>query len=353
MKQFIGYSKNGDCKEAFKGLENPVAIVYIAGKEIFEKVTKDVTAMFPGVETIGCVGQSYYMENINLTGLTVVGFYGKARAVAGAIEDVTMPLVNVSEIEEKMNKIGAAEKDTVCLDFACGNDAQLVTTMNIALRKKNISLVGGTAWEDTVAYNGKIYHNAAVYLFLKNLEGKIKAYRENIYEARESGEHFIATKVDTAKSIIYELDNKPVQKVYMEALGVSERDLPDQTFINPLGRYIGNEIYLISLKSKVENGGLECYKRVNSMDILTIMQLMDYEQIVQNTLEGMKQEFSKVSGIFSINCVFRYLLFEQKNFTAKYLQCVKQIGPHAGLIGLGEHYNTQHVNQTMSCFVFE
>ena len=353
MKQFIGYSKNGDCKEAFNGLSNPIAIVYIAGKDIFEKVTKDVTMMYPGVATIGCVGQSYYMENINLTGLTAVGFFGNAKASVGAIEDVMTPLVNVSEIEENMKKVGASERDTVCLDFACGNDAQLVTTMNIVLNKKGISLVGGTAWEDTVACNGKIYHGAAVYMFLKNLDGKIKTYRENIYEAKASGEHFIATKVDTEKSIIYEVDNKPVQKVYMEALGVSEKELPDQTFINPLGRYIGNEIYLISLKSKVENGGLECYKRVNSMDILTIMQLMDYEKIVQDTLDDMKRDFNRVSGIFSINCVFRYLLFEQKNFTGKYLQCVKQIGPHAGLIGLGEHYNTQHVNQTMSCCVFE
>ena len=151
---------------------------------------------------------------------------------------------------------------------------------------------------------------------------------------------------------IYELDGKPIQQVYTEVLGVTEKDIPDQTFQNPLGRYIGNELYLISLKSKVPDG-IECYKKVNSMDILTIMELMDYNEITQSTLENIKIELPGLSGIFSINCIFRYLLFEQKNYMQDYLEKIEEVGPHAGLIGLGEHYNTQHVNQTMSCFAFE
>ena len=30
-----------------------------------------------------------------------------------------------------------------------------------------------------------------------------------------------------------------------------------------------------------------------------------------------------------------------------------KLGSHAGLVGLGEHYNGQHTNQTMSAVVFE
>ncbi len=354
MKQFIGYSEKGNCKDALNGLTNPTAIVYIAGKDVFEQATAEIAASFPSVETIGCVGQSYAGKHVNLEGITVVGFYGNAKAIGGIMENVgTMPLLSIADIQEKADQIGSSNNDTVCLDFTCGNDAQLVTTLNIVLQKKGIPLVGGTAWEDTVSYNGKIYHNATAYLFLKNLDGKIRTYRENLYEAHESNIRYIATKVDTEKSIIYELDGQPVQKVYMNMLGVTEKDIPDQTFINPLGRYIGNELYLISLKSKMPNGGLECYKKVNSMDILTIMQLKDYNEITQRTLDEIKQDFSHISGMFSINCIFRYLLFEQKNYMKEYLQKIEQVGPHAGLIGLGEHYNTQHVNQTMSCFVFE
>lgn len=354
MKQFIGYSKNGDCKEATNGLENPSAIIYISGKEIFERVTAELSEAFPSAEIIGCVGQSYARKTVNLEGLTVVGFYGNMKAVGGIIENVgSMPLASITDIQKKADTIGYSNDDIVCVDLSCGNDAQLVTTLNIVLQKKNISLVGGTAWEDTVSYNGKVYHNAASYLFLKNLDGKIKVYRENLYEAHDSNVRYIATKVDTENSIIYELDGQPVQKVYMDMLNINEDDMPDQTFINPLGRYIGNEIYLISLKSKVDNGGLECYKKVNSMDILTIMQLKDYNEITQNTLDEIVRDFPNMSGIFSVNCIFRYLLFEQRNYMDTYLNKIDKIGSHAGLIGLGEHYNTQHVNQTMSCFVFE
>ena len=93
--------------------------------------------------------------------------------------------------------------------------------------------------------------------------------------------------------------------------------------------------------------------KVNSMDILTIMQLMDYNEITQNTLDEIKNDFPNGAGMFSVNCIFRYLLFEQKKYMNEYLGKVAKVGSHAGLIGLGEHYNTQHVNQTMSCFVFD
>ncbi len=56
---------------------------------------------------------------------------------------------------------------------------------------------------------------------------------------------------------------------------------------------------------------------------------------------------------FSINCVFRYLLFSQEHHMEDYLKTMSTLGDHAGLIGFGEHYNQQFVNQTMTCVVFE
>ncbi len=54
-----------------------------------------------------------------------------------------------------------------------------------------------------------------------------------------------------------------------------------------------------------------------------------------------------------MNCLFRYLLFQQNHYTGKYFEQMGRLGAHAGLIGLGEHYNGQHTNQTFSCVVFE
>ena len=51
--------------------------------------------------------------------------------------------------------------------------------------------------------------------------------------------------------------------------------------------------------------------------------------------------------------MFRYLYFQQKGFVNEYLEEMGKLGSHAGLVGLGEHYNGQHTNQTMSAVVFE
>lgn len=354
MKQFTGCSLNGDVNEAIQGLENPKAIIVMAGQGVFDKAIKEVSRKFPNAELIGCVGQSYAGSTVNLEGVTVVAFCGNILVQGGVIEHVgDMPLASIHAIRNAMQKVEAQSHNTFCIDLTCGNDAALVTTLNIALSSQDISLVGGTAWEDTVSYQKNIYHDAAVFLFVKNLDGTVKTYKENLYSANENARRFSASKVDPQNCIIYELDGKPVDMVYMQSLGITEDKVATQTFENPLGRWIGNEIYLISIEERVENHGLKCYKKVNPMDILSIMQLQNYPVIIQNTIHQIQSDFPQISGIFSINCLFRYLLFEDKGFTQTYFNAMAELASHGGLIGLGEHYNTQHINQTMTCVVFD
>ena len=76
-------------------------------------------------------------------------------------------------------------------------------------------------------------------------------------------------------------------------------------------------------------------------------------EILDETLQRIRRDFNHISGVFSINCVFRYLLFSQEHHMEDYLKTMSTLGEHAGLIGFGEHYNQQFVNQTMTCVVFE
>ena len=353
MNQIIGYSENGDVSQAVSGMTSPKAIIFFAGKDYVENAAKEISERFPEAVSIGCVGTSYAADKVYEDGLLVMGYEGVS-AVAGVIENVgVMPLASITEIRQSVDKIDAGNNNTVCVDFTTGNDAELVTTLNIALKGKNISLVGGTAWEDTVAYNGKIYHNACVYMLLKNLKGKIKVYKENLYGMHPNGARYVATKVDVNNCALYELDGMPAQKVYAQILGIPEKNLADQTIMNPLGRIIGNEVYLLSLKESIDNQGFTCYKKVNHMDIITIMELKDMTSIINGTLNQIRSDFGRINGMFSVNCIFRHVLFEQKNYEKEYLGMMNSLGTHAGLYGLGEHYNTQHVNQTMSGFVFD
>ena len=89
------------------------------------------------------------------------------------------------------------------------------------------------------------------------------------------------------------------------------------------------------------------------MDALTILQLGDYEKIIQETVSQIKRDFPKLSGVFSINCILRYLMFQDLHYWDDYLKTMNQLGTHIGIVGCGEHFLTQHVNQTMTCFAFD
>ena len=134
---------------------------------------------------------------------------------------------------------------------------------------------------------------------------------------------------------------------------IKEKDIETQTFKNPIGRLVGDNIYIISIKSRCSDGSLECYKRANHMDALTILKLGDYEDIIRDTVTRIKGDMPSVQGVFSVNCILRYLMFNDINYMSDYLKTMKQLGNHVGLVGCGEHFKTQHVNQTMTCFAFD
>lgn len=351
MEQFMGKSLSGSLKEAVYGLKEPKFIVLFSKEDCFEKHVRELEKMYPGIPSIGCIGTSYVGDTYNGEGCSVIAFTGDIEAVTGALTDIeTMPVLNIRGLDENMRKINAQSDNTVCIDFCTGNDGCVVTTLNMVLRKSDISLVGGTSWSDKVSANGKVYSNACVYAFVKNLSGRIKTYKENIYKPTDS--RFVVTKTDIDEKKIISLDNMPATQVYCNALQIPESKIETQTYENPFGRFIGKEIYIISIKQQQENG-IVCFKQVNEMDILTILQLDDVDRVVDNTISKINTDFSSISGIFSINCLFRYNLFSEHNYFEAYLNHMQKLGCHGGFVGMGEHYNGQHINQSMSCVVFE
>ena len=138
----------------------------------------------------------------------------------------------------------------------------------------------------------------------------------------------------------------------MDILQIDEKDIGTQTFRNPFGRFNGQDVSIIAIKD-VAGNTLSCYRQVNDSDVLTLLELKDYHEVVGETVAQIKNDFSHISGVFSVNCLFRYLLFSQNNDMQKYLDAMGQLGSHAGMVGYGEHYNNQFLNQTMTCVVFE
>ncbi|MDE7247505.1 MAG: FIST C-terminal domain-containing protein [Lachnospiraceae bacterium] len=351
MRQFFGMSQNGNLKEAVQGLKNPQLIMLLSNNEQFESHVAKLESLFPHVPSIGCIGMSYDTKVVE-KGVGIIAFYDGVSAVANVLEEVSvMPVKYIERLQQDIRTINSSQKDTVCIDFCSGNDACVLTTIYSALRANNISLVGGTGDGGKISANGKVYQDAVAYALVKNLNGRVKTYKENIYHQR-GRQRFIASETDKANYKLGQLNGMSAKQVYQNILHVSEDQISKQTFKNPFGKINGNDTCIISIK-EVDGNGLTCFRQVNDSDVLIMLELGDYRAIVRDTIRTIKNDFPQISAVFSVNCLFRYLLFTDNHYMNEYLGEMSALGNHAGLVGYGEHYNNRFVNQSMTCVVFE
>ena len=351
MRQFYGMSRSGDLKEAVRGLSSPQFIMLLSNDAQFEAHVKALEAIYPGIPSIGCIGMGYDTGIVE-KGVAVIAFSDGVKATANVLEQVSvMPVKYISRLEQDVAKVGGMNRDTVCIDFCSGNDACVLTTVYSVLKKNGIQLVGGTGDGGKVSANGRVYQDAAAYGIIRNQNGRVKTYKENIY--RQYGSYrFIASNTDRARYMIGSLNGMPAKQVYKDILHVTDQQILTQTFKNPFGKINGDDTCIISIK-EVSGNSLACFRQVNDSDVLIMLELGDYRAIVKDTIQTIRRDFPRISAAFSVNCLFRYKLFSENGYMGEYLREMSALNSHAGLVGYGEHYNSQFVNQSMSCVVFE
>ncbi len=351
MKQFFGKSQSGNLQEAVRGLHNPQLILLLSNSDQFEAHVKKLEELYPKVPSIGCIGMCYDTKVVE-KGVGVIAYYDGVSAAANVLEHVSvMPVKYIDRLEQDVRRVNSSSKDTVCIDFCSGNDACALTTIYSVLKHREIQLVGGTGDGGKVSANGKVYEDAVAYALVKNNHGRVKAYKENIYHQKDNF-RFIASDTDRASYKMGKLNGMPARQVYQDILHISEKEIQTQTFKNPFGKINGDETCIISIK-EVSGSALACFRQVNDSDVLVLLELGDYKATVKNTIQLIKSDFARVSAVFSVNCLFRYLLFSENHYMQEYLNEMSVLGNHVGLVGYGEHYNNQFVNQSMTCVVFE
>ena len=351
MKQFFGMSQRGDLDEALQGLFRPQFIMLLSNSDQFEAHVAALERRFPGVPSIGCIGMSYQTSVVE-HGVGIIAFSDGVAAASNVLEQAsTMPIKYIQRLEQDMQALGGGHQDTVCIDFCSGNDACVLTTINTALRKRGISLVGGTGDQGKVSANGRVYEDAVAYALVRNQNGRVKTYKENIYH--QLGDYrFVAANTDRANYILGTLNGKSAKQVYKDILHVTDEEILTRTFQNPFGKLNGNDTCIISIK-EVQGSALACFRQVNDSDVLILLELGDYRAVVQDTIRQICRDFPRRSAIFSVNCLFRYKLFSEQGYMQDYLRDMAALGSHAGFVGYGEHYNNRFVNQSMTCVVFE
>ena len=351
MRQFFGMSNRGDLSEAVRNLDSPQFIMLLSNNAQFEEHVKALEKLYPGIPSIGCIGMSYDTKVVE-NGVGIIAFSGGVSATANVLEQVSvMPVKYINRLEADIRKINGSKQDTVCIDFCSGNDACVLTTLYTSLRSRGIQLMGGTGDGGKVSANGKVYEDSVAYALVRNQNGRVKTYKENIYH--QMGDYrFIASNTDRANYIIGSLNGNPAKQVYQSILHVTDQQILTQTFKNPFGKLNGDDTCIVSIK-EVNGNSLACFRQVNDSDVLILLELGDYPAIVDKTIADICRDFPKRSAVFSVNCLFRYKLFTEQRYMATYLQEMAKLGSHAGLVGYGEHYNNQFVNQSMTCVVFE
>ncbi len=351
MRQFFGMSNRGDLSEAVRNLDSPQFIMLLSNNAQFEEHVKALEKLYPGIPSIGCIGMSYDTKVVE-NGVGIIAFSGGVSATANVLEQVSvMPVKYIDRLEADIRKINGSKQDTVCIDFCSGNDACVLTTLYTSLRSRGIQLVGGTGDGGKVSANGKVYEDSVAYALVRNQNGRVKTYKENIYH-QMGNYRFIASNTDRANYILGSLNGNPAKQVYQSILHVTDQQILTQTFKNPFGKLNGDDTCIVSIK-EVNGNSLACFRQVNDSDVLVLLELGDYRAIVDKTIADICRDFPKRSAVFSVNCLFRYKLFTEQRYMATYLQEMAKLGSHAGLVGYGEHYNSQFVNQSMTCVVFE
>ena len=351
MKQFFGMSQRGSLEEALQGLHQPQFIMLLSNDAQFEEHVKALEKRYPGVPSIGCIGMCYQTGVVE-HGVGVIAFCDGITAAANVLEQAsTMPVKYIQRLEKDMRTVGGSSRDTVCIDFCSGNDACVLTTIYTALKRQGISLVGGTGDQGKVSANGQIYQDAVAYGLVRNQNGRVKTYKENIYH--QMGDYrFIASNTDRANYILGSLNGQSAKQVYKSILHVTDEEILTRTFQNPFGKINGDDTCIISIK-EVNGNALACFRQVNDSDVLILLELGNYRAITKETIRQICADFPRRSAIFSVNCLFRYKLFSEHNYMQEYLREMAALGSHAGFVGYGEHYNNRFVNQSMTCVVFE
>ena len=364
MQISVGVSNKKDVKEAVAEAAakaaSPNLLVLLCSYEHLKEASQILSNQFPNVPLIGTSTISYFDSQSSDTRMILISFGADADVQVGVLRKLsTVPLMDIAALEEKVSKISAGDTNTICLEFCTNDEERLVTSMNVALEKAKIPVLGGTVFgypAGATGYamlNGVLYPDACTYALIKNKSGKIRTYSELIYGPMDNAKTHIANKVNLANKELISLDGRPAADVYCEDAGVSKNELVDNVLVAPLGRVIGDEIFISSPYEIGNNGSLINYKKINENDSIQVLELKDYDAIGKETRRTIKDENKKISFIFSVNCIYRHLLFQQKNYLTDYLQQMKDVGNHVGIVGGGEQYKKQHVNQTMVCAVFE
>lgn len=361
----IGKSTNPETcvQEATAKFRKPKLILFFSAVENFERYTELIYQKFP--ESI-CMGATtiaaFSRDGADKTALKAVGIESGIKCSADVLEDVDKyPIRYVERVKRCVDEVRDT-RNTICLEFTtallCAEESVLAT-LNTVLLDKKIPVFGGTAGDagtatgTKVSLNGRVREKSSVFAIIHNEGGAVKIFRENIYKPI-TGNVLTATKADGQKRTVYEYNNQPAVKVFAQELGVAESQVSNHFDTNPLGRIVGEELYITANCAMAGSQGITYHARVYNNSRILVLEPDNYREIVAQTMQKIKKEVPSPSFAIMCHCLARTLLFDGEGYLNEYAKTMGTVlGNYIGFSGYGEQYGEEHFNQTMTVAVFE
>ena len=154
MKFAYGSSKTGNVAEALKNIVAPAALFFsVASEDLLAPVAAEIEKAFPGVASIGGVGQAYIDKQFFDAGITVTAMKDDIKVVADVLEQASvMPVKYIRRLENAVKAVGGEKGRTACFDIcSAGTDVRAVTTLSGYLGRAGYDLAGGSCNSSAVA----------------------------------------------------------------------------------------------------------------------------------------------------------------------------------------------------------
>ncbi len=369
IKCTFGIGRNKDdaqlcVKEAVKDFKDPKLIVFFSDEYDFCDYARIIHLLFPKSVSIGCSAYRLwgtYGSEKNV--LKVLGIEDGIEVSADVFPKAdNFALTYADRVKSCVDNIGDTE-NTVCVEFTVpykNYEEYALVALNSVLLRKEIPVIGGTAANDNttenayVALNGEIYEDGCVFALIKNLGGKVRLYRENIYVPLTERQ-FVTTKANSVSRTVMRLGSKTAAEVYASELGISVNEIKKEDFFyHPLGRRVGDETYVTAIYEAGTNGSLKNLARIHEGTDISVMKVGDYKKITEETFAKIKRENPDVSLVILFNCLARTILYEDENAVDDYQRRLVEEFPNSiGFSCCGEQMGTKHFNHTALFLVFE
>lgn len=345
---------------------SPVLIIFSSDFEDFMLYSDLFSEHFPQSQVIGTT--SFFNctpEGHSEKGLAALAIYSGIECAGGVLEECDRcPIRYIGEAETAVSLLGSKSDDdgrVCCLEFttAFGNCEELaIDTLRKACGGKNIPLFGSSSGvrkgtkRSYVSFNGKVYVDACVFMFIRNTCGRISFVRENTY--RHTDHFFQATNVDCERRVVYEINGRPAAE-YLSSVACT--DVPVYTKnINhhPIGRLYGDNIYITDGDSVGDDLSVSFYAHIYNYSRLVLLEPDDANRVMSQFFDKINDVGFVPSFSIAVNCMFDYGIFSGKGFSDDFIKKFGSSGGnYIGISGCGEQIDDLHINKTMLLAAFE